>query len=1090
MSTSFSVNDSPVVVGNDKKLIRYLRDDLRLTSVKDGCSEGACGTCTILVDGKAVKACTLMVSDMEGKSVRTVEGLSQRQKDIFTTAFGEAGAVQCGFCIPGMVICSKALLDENPSPTEKDIRHALRNNICRCTGYAKIVKAVELAARMFREDAAKEECKDIGLKNDEFKALGVEGIDKDRNWRIGQRIPRVDVMDKVTGRGVYPDDIYADGMLHVVAVRSKYPRARVLSIDTSLAMDANGVFGIFTAQDIPGDIKVGHILRDWDAMIPVGGITRYLGDAICIVAGETYADARKAADLVKVQYEVLPFVSSPYEAMKEDAPRVHEEREGGNLLGHTHVDRGDVETALAKSKYVLHEKYSTPWTEHAFLEPEAAVAFPIVDGSEIGSESGDSKVTGNVTGVKIYSTDQSVYDTRRETAPMLGLPPEKVVVENCYVGGGFGGKEDVTVQHLSALAALLTKRSCKMKLTRQESILVHPKRHPMDMDFTLGCDENGIIQGLKATVIADTGAYASLGLPVLQRACTHASGPYNYENFQIDGYAYYTNNPPAGAFRGFGVTQTCFAIESMLNHIADEIGISHWEIRYRNAIRPGQALPNGQIVDNATGLVETLEAVKDEYESNRYAGIACAMKNAGVGVGLLDFGRVDLEVRDGHVVIHCGGSCIGQGLCTILKQIVCDITGLPGELVIEEKANTLKAPDSGTTSGSRHTTVTGEAARRAALQLKAALDKVAGEGAAKADFVAKADCIAKADFVAKADAPEDSAPSGFPSFSTSNLTPNDALKTLEGREFYAEYLAETDPFGSDKPHPKSHVAYGYATQVAVLDEKTHKIDRIIAAHDVGRAINPTNVEGQIEGGVIMGTGYALRENYPLKDCKPLAKYGSLGLFRADEVPDLVPVIIEKPGLDIANGGKGLGEITSIPTAPCIADAYYRLDGIKRFSLPIENTPYSLDEGSAVKRKVKSLAVNKNARCIGCLECVRTCSKIFFKQEKASLAFLQVRERKGIGNQSGIQGLITRPVTCIQCGRCADACPQKAISRNQFGVCVVDLKMCNNCGKCREACPFGLMVEDPVMHVSKKCIACGQCAKACPMGVLEIATPES
>lgn len=1088
MSTSFSVNDSPVVVGNDKKLIRYLRDDLRLTSVKDGCSEGACGTCTILVDGKAVKACTLMVSDMEGKSVRTVEGLSQRQKDIFTTAFGEAGAVQCGFCIPGMVICSKALLDENPSPTEKDIRHALRNNICRCTGYAKIVKAVELAARMFREDAAKEGCKDIGLKNDECKALGVEGIDKDRNWRIGQRIPRVDVMDKVTGRGVYPDDIYADGMLHVVAVRSKYPRARVLSIDTSLAMDANGVFGIFTAQDIPGDIKVGHILRDWDAMIPVGGITRYLGDAICIVAGETYADARKAADLVKVQYEVLPFVSSPYEAMKEDAPRVHEEREGGNLLGHTHVDRGDVEAALAKSKYVLHEKYSTPWTEHAFLEPEAAVAFPIVDNVEGFPESSDSgnskdsrvtgKVTDKVTGVKIYSTDQSVYDTRRETAPMLGLPPEKVVVENCYVGGGFGGKEDVTVQHLSALAALLTKRPCKMKLTRQESILVHPKRHPMDMDFTLGCDENGIIQGLKATVIADTGAYASLGLPVLQRACTHASGPYNYENFKIDGYAYYTNNPPAGAFRGFGVTQTCFAIESMLNHIADEIGISHWEIRYRNAIRPGQALPNGQIVDNATGLVETLEAVKDEYESNRYTGIACAMKNAGVGVGLLDFGRVDLEVRDGHVVIHCGGSCIGQGLCTILKQIVCDITGLPGELVIEEKANTIKAPDSGTTSGSRHTTVTGEAARRAALQLKAALDKVSGEGAAKADFVAKAD------------APEDSAPSGFPSFSTSNLTPNDALKALEGREFYAEYLAETDPFGSDKPHPKSHVAYGYATQVAVLDEKTHKIDRIIAAHDVGRAINPTNVEGQIEGGVIMGTGYALRENYPLKDCKPLAKYGSLGLFRADEIPDLVPVIIEKPGLDIANGGKGLGEITSIPTAPCIADAYYRLDGIKRFSLPIKNTPYSLDEGSAVKRKVKSLAVNKNARCIGCLECVRTCSKIFFKQEKASLAFLQVRERKGIGNQSGIQGLITRPVTCIQCGRCADACPQKAISRNQFGVCVVDLKMCNNCGKCREACPFGLMVEDPVMHVSKKCIACGQCTKACPMGVLEIATPES
>lgn len=1019
MSISFSVNNSPKQVEQDKKLIRYLRDDLHLTSVKDGCSEGACGTCTLLVDGKALKACTLMLSDIAGKSITTVEGLTEREKEVFTYAFGTAGAVQCGFCIPGMVICAKALLDQNLNPTEKEIRHAIRNNICRCTGYAKIVKGIELAAEIFRDD----------LK-----------ISDSKNWKIGARIPRVDVKDKVTGKGLYPDDIYVDGMLHVVAVRSKYPRARVLDIDTSLALDANGVYGIFTAADIPGSIKVGHILKDWDAMIPIGGITRYLGDVICIAVGETYEEAKKAASLVHVDYEVLPYIASPYDAMKEDAPILHEECKTGNLLGHTHVDRGHVDEALANSKYVLHEKFSTPWTEHAFLETEAAVAFPLADG-----------------GVKIYSTDQSVYDTRRETAPMLNLPPEKVIVENCYVGGGFGGKEDVTVQHLSALAALLTKRPCKMKLTRPESILVHPKRHPMDMDFTLGCDENGIIQALSAKVIADTGAYASLGLPVLQRACTHASGPYNYENFRIDGYAYYTNNPPAGAFRGFGVTQTCFAIESMLNHMADLIGISHWEIRYRNAIRPGQSLPNGQIVDNATGLVETLEAVKDEYENNKYSGIACAMKNAGVGVGLMDFGRVDLEIKNGIVLIHCGGSCIGQGLCTILKQIVCDITGLDGSLVSEEKANTIKAPDSGTTSGSRHTTVTGEAARRAAVSLKEALDEL----------------------LEKLNA----------SGTSTVLTVNDVLKLLEGREFYAEYLAETDPFGSDKPHPKSHVAYGYATQVAILDEKTHKIDRILAAHDVGRAINPTNVEGQIEGGVIMGTGYALRENYPLDKCKPLAKYGSLGLFRADEVPDIVPIIVEKAGLDIANGGKGLGEITSIPTAPCIADAYYRLDGIKRFNLPIEHTPYALEDSGRITRKFKSLTVNKNARCIGCLECARTCSKIFYKQELPALAFLQIREKKGIGNQSGIQGMITRPVTCIQCGRCAEACPQGAISRNQFGVLVVDLKMCTNCGKCRDACPFGVMVEDPIAKVSKKCIACGQCAKACPMGVLEIAYPE-
>lgn len=997
MTTTCKVNGTSYTLDKDRKLIRFLRDDLRLTSVKDGCSEGACGTCTILIGGKATKACTLLVSEVNGKDILTVEGLSEREKEIYTYAFGQAGAVQCGFCIPGMVICAKGLLDENPNPTELDIRHAIRNNICRCTGYAKIVKAIELAAKLLRDDAQ---------------------MTDDRNWKIGSRVPRVDVKDKVTGAGKYPDDLYFDGMLFAIAVRSKYPRAKVLAIDSSLAQDVPGVVGVFTAGDIPGTIKVGHLKRDWDAMIPVGGITRYLGDVICLVAAESYESAKKAAKLVHVSYEELPCITSPYEAMKEDAPQIHE---GGNLLGHTHVDRGDVETALKQSKYVLSEKFTTPWTEHAFLEPECAVSVPFGD-----------------DGVKIYSTDQGVFDTRRETAPMLGLDEEKVLVENCYVGGGFGGKEDVTVQHLSALVAYITKRPCKMKLTREESILVHPKRHPMDMEFTLGCDENGIIKALKAKVIADTGAYASLGIPVLQRACTHASGPYNYQNFAIDGYSYYTNNPPAGAFRGFGVTQTCFGIETLLNYMADKVGISHWEIRFRNAIRPGQALPNGQIVDQSTGLVETLLAVKDEFYAHEHTGIACAMKNAGVGVGLPDFGRVRLEVKDGKVIIHCGGSCIGQGMCTVMKQIVCDVADLPCSLVVEEKANTFNAPDSGTTSGSRHTTVTGEAARRAALQLKEAL---AGK----------------------------------------------TLSDLEGQEFYAEYLAKTDPFGSDLPNPKSHVAYGYATQICVLRGRTNKIEKIVAAHDVGRAINPTNVEGQIEGGVVMGMGFALKEQYPLDHCRPLAKYASLKLFRADEVPGIVPVIVEKQGLDVASGGIGIGEITSIPTAPAIADAYYRYDGEKRTSLPIVHTPYEdLEDRST--RKSRTLVVNRNARCIGCMECVHACSNYYFRTNKASMAFIKVTERKGVGNLSEISGTIARPVVCIQCGKCAKACPIGAIKQNQYGAYVVDIRMCINCGKCRDACPFGVMVEDTDLNVTKKCLACGKCVEACPMGVLSVFKP--
>ena len=845
---AFTVNGKPVSVEKNTKLIRFLRDELRLTSVKDGCSEGACGTCTVLIDGKPTRACIPQTDKLEGKSILTVEGLTDFEQRVYTYAFGQAGAVQCGFCIPGMVMCAKALLDGNCNPTREEAAFAIRNNICRCTGYVKIIDAILLAAELFRAGEVPEVPTD---------------------WSLGAKVPRVDVEEKVTGTGIYPDDVYMDGMIYASAVRSQYPRARVLAIHTEEAKALPGVVGAFTAADIPGNNKVGHLKKDWDTMIAVGEITHYLGDAVCIVAAEDTQTLEKAKALVRVEYEELPMVRSPEEAMAEGAPLVHRE---GNLLAHKHIQRGDPDAAIARSRHVLTEKFSTPWTEHAFLEPECAVAYPDGDG------------------VMILSTDQGAYDTQHETMGMLGLPPEKVKVRNCLVGGGFGGKEDVTVQHHAALVAYLTKRPVKVKLSRAESILIHPKRHPMEMEFTLGCDENGMIQGVRAKVVADTGAYASLGGPVLERACTHAAGPYNYQNFAIDGWAWYTNNPPAGAFRGFGVTQTCFCIESLLNQMADVVGISPWEIRYRNAIRPGQELPNGQIVDESTGLVETLEAVKPYYEKANYAGIACAMKNAGVGVGIPDTGRVRLSVEDGKVHIFAGASCIGQGLGTVLTQMVCDQTGLRHEDVVYERSNTYSAPDSGTTSGSRQTLFTGEACRRACEGLRAALE----EG---------------------------------------------GLSSLNGREFRGEYLGKTDALGADVPNPISHIAYGYATQVCVLDEDG-RMQQIVAAHDVGKAVNPLSVEGQIEGGVVMSMGYALTERYPLTDCKPNVKFGTLGLFRANQIPEIVPIIVEKPGLNVACGAIGIGEITSIPTAPAIAGEYFRYDGKRRTALPLEGTPYA------------------------------------------------------------------------------------------------------------------------------------------------------
>ena len=851
---SFVVNGVPCSTEEEKPLLRYLRDELRLTSVKDGCSEGACGTCTILVDGKAVKACILSTKRAAGKEIVTVEGLSEAEREAFVYAFGAVGAVQCGFCIPGMVMAGKALLDQNPNPSEAEIKKAIRGNVCRCTGYKKIIEGIALAGAILRGEASVD-----------------PALEEGEDYGVGARAFRTDVRDKVLGRGEYCDDLYLDGMAHASAVRSQYPRARVLDIDPSAALALPGVLAVLTADDVPHN-KVGHLQQDWDVMIAKGDITRCVGDAVCLVVAESEAVLKQAKELVKVDYEPLEPVRTIQEARAADAPSLHP---GGNLCQQRHVTRGDARAALAQSKYVVTQSYRTPFTEHAFLEPECAVAFPYKDG------------------VKVYTSDQGVYDTRKEISIMLGWEPERIVVENKLVGGGFGGKEDVSVQHLAVLAALRVNRPVKAKLTRQESINFHPKRHYMEGTFTLGCDENGIFTGLDCEIHFDTGAYASLCGPVLERACTHSVGPYCYQNTDIRGFGWYTNNPPAGAFRGFGVCQSEFALESNINLLAEKVGISPWEIRFRNAIEPGKALPNGQIADCSTALKETLLAVKDVYEQNAdHAGIACAMKNSGVGVGLPDKGRCKLAVRNGVVELYSAASDIGQGCATVFLQMLAEATGLPLEKLRNMGANSEVAPDSGTTSGSRQTLITGEAVRMAAAELRADLDGAGGD-----------------------------------------------LSALEGLEYSAEFFDPTDKLGADKPNPKSHVAYGFATHVVILDDDG-RVKEVYAAHDSGKVVNPTSIQGQIEGGVLMGLGYALTEDFPLKDCVPQAKFGTLGLMRADQIPDIHAIYVEKEELlPFAYGAKGIGEIATIPTAPAVQGAYYARDHILRTSLPMQDTFY-------------------------------------------------------------------------------------------------------------------------------------------------------
>ena len=908
------INGEEHVTCENKSILRYLRDDLHLTSVKDGCSEGACGTCTVIVDNRAVKSCVLTTKLAVGHTITTIEGLSEEEREAFVYAFGTAGAVQCGFCIPGMVLAGAALIRRCPDPTSTQIAEAIRGNVCRCTGYKRIIVGIKKAAAILRGEEAID-----------------PAIEAGESYGVGEQIFRTDVRAKVLGTGQYPDDLDFPGLTIASAVRSKYPRARVLSIDAEKARALPGVVGVLTAADVPVN-QVGHLIQDWDVMIAEGDITRCVGDAIALVVAKDRKTLERAKKLVKVEYEELEPVRNIDEAAAPDAPIIHESFNAfgnhvvleNNICQQRHVTRGDAKAALAASAYTVTDTFVTPFTEHAFLEPECAVAAPYKNG------------------VKIWSTDQGAYDTRKECAHMLGwdAEPERVVVQTMFVGGGFGGKEDVSVQHLAALAAYKLNVPVKCFLTREESIAFHPKRHYMRGTFTLGCDEQGHFTGMDCEINFDTGAYASLCGPVLERACTHSVGPYKYQNTDIRGYGYYTNNPPAGAFRGFGVCQSEFALESLIDVLAQKVGIDPWQIRYINAIEPGAVLPNGQVADCSTALKETLEAVKDAYYAHPgRAGIACAMKNAGVGVGLPDKGRCNIRVENGVAVVYAAASDIGQGCNTVFTQDVAEACGLPRRCIANGECSTENAPDSGTTSGSRQTVVTGEAVRGAAFLLRdAMLAYERGEEVPEGQIRAGGD----GKTFHFEDGREYTVPAEelTPGHARVASDPVAALAALEGREFYYEYFEPTDKLGADVPNAKSHICYGFATHVCILDDDGRPVE-FYAAHDSGRVINPIAIQGQIEGGVLMGMGYALTEDFPLKDCVPQAKYGELGLFRADAIPEIHAIYVERDEqLPVAYGGKGIGEIATIPAAPAVQNAYHAFDGKLRRELPMRDTFYT------------------------------------------------------------------------------------------------------------------------------------------------------
>ncbi len=836
-------------------LLDLLRRPGGVISPKRGCTPaGQCGACVALVNGEPKSTCTIAAEQCDGLDVVTVEGLPHDERDLFARAFAHTHALQCGFCTPGLVIRSHDLLRRNPSPSRDEIVRSLDEHYCRCTGWLRVIEGIELVAAVKRGEP--------------FPAADVDG-------GVGASIERYRGRELVLGERPFVDDLHRPGMLHGAVTLSAHARARVVAIDTTRAKAAPGVVAVITAADVPGDRWNGLIHQDWPCMVGIGEEVRYVGDVVAAVAAHSEVEARAAAAMVDVTYDVLPAVTSPEQSLAPGAPQVNPKH--ANLLSHSVIRRGDVDAALAASAHVVSGSWKTQRIEHLFLEPECALAEPTPEG-----------------GLHLWSQGQGVFDDRRQVAKLLAIDEEKVFAELVPNGGAFGGKEDMTIQGHAALLAWITRRPVKLALSRKESIRVHPKRHPISIELTAGCDAQGKLTAVKARFVGDSGAYASVGMKVLERAAGHGCGPYVVPNVDIEAKAAYTNNPPCGAMRGFGVPQAAFAIEAALDTMAAKCGIDRWEIRWRNAVEVGSTLTTGQVIEKSVGLKETLLAVKDKFlawdRAGRAVGIACGYKNSGLGNGVVEWGKGRLVVeKDGTVTVYQGYTEMGQGLMTILQQFSAEVTGLPAS-TFRPRVDATFALGCGQTTGSRGTLFAGNAVTSAAKKLRADLD--AGK----------------------------------------------SLADLAGNVYAADVVVDdTTPLGA-AGRVKTHTSYGFATQVVLLDANG-RVERVVAAHDVGRAVNPGLVRGQIEGAVHMGLGYALTEELPCVDGMPVTfSMYQIGPLRAKDMPEVDVIVVEAPEPEGPFGAKGLGEIGLVPTAAAVAGALEKFDGVRRTVLPMKDSP--------------------------------------------------------------------------------------------------------------------------------------------------------
>ncbi|MBC7869865.1 MAG: molybdopterin-dependent oxidoreductase [Chitinophagaceae bacterium] len=897
-------------VPESRTLAQFLRLDLGLTGTKIGCEEAECGICTVLVDGTPVDSCIYPVFKAQGCSITTIEGLAHGETlHPLQSNFIRHGAVQCGFCTPGLIMTSAALLEENTDPSEKDIKVALKDTYCRCTGYTSVIQAIQSAAREKRGETP----------------LPVNDPHVDEPMEVISRsVPPIEVTEKVTGRAKFTDDFVFPEMLFARTLRSPYPHARILSINTEKAQALPGIHAVLTHLDVPGENLHGLVYRDWPVLCH--DVVRYVGDAVAIIAGETDDIVAEALKLIEVDYEPLTVVADPEFAHTPEAPVLHPNHPTGNLLKHIKVRHGDIEQGFADADVIIEREYRTPTTEHAFLEPECAIGVPA------GFPDHD-KLT-------IYVGSQIPYQDRNQIAQSMKLPEEAVRVIGTLIGGGFGGKEDIAGQIHVAMLATVTGRPVKMLYTRQESLIFHPKRHATIIRIKTGAKKDGKLTAVEATLYGDGGAYASLSDKVMTRATTHATGPYEVPNAKIDCFAMYTNNVPSGAFRGFGVTQSAFAVEQNMDLLAEALAIDPIELRLMNAQRVGVTTATGQLLRESVGLIETIDDVRKDMlhtqngngfrwawreGSKAYGwGIACAYKNTGLGGGAPDKSEAEIEAyEDGTIQVRTAAADMGQGIAHVVAQCAAEEMHIAYDRVKVLLCDTDLTPNGGPTTASRQTFMTGNAARGAAIALREALSRSAAEMMDVAP-----EKIRYEEGLMRYNGDKVEVGQVVQWMKANGLTP---------RTKHEYWAPKTQPLGTGGD---MHFAFSYATQATLVevDIETGEVQvlKVLSSTDIGRAINPLMLQGQIEGGIIMAMGNCLTESFIIEDGVPwsrlLARYKMPSI---KHTPEIISRLVEQRSSDGPYGAKGVGEIPSINTTPAIANAIYNAVGVRVFSIPVD-----------------------------------------------------------------------------------------------------------------------------------------------------------